>query len=257
MPVPQQTAAEISAEMAKSSIPTVLIEGKTDALIFRRIQNRLGLAGFTFFPCGSRSHLLAVHELFRPNSNSRIAFFADRDLWYFDGVPTKLADVIFTHGYSIENDLYFDGKERLEEMLDPNELPFLQTLLQNVCNWFGFEIGLRTQGGAPEYAKHSILNPLVIPKQNPDFEPSFLSERGYSTPETQLQESIQRDRLAGLQGKLLFDCFFKVFNDFREKDHAKFAHTHLHEICLIEGISPSNPNSRIHQIITAIQLKLQ
>ncbi len=49
MPVPQQTVAEISAEMAKSSIPTVLIEGKTDALIFRRIQNRLGLAGFTFF----------------------------------------------------------------------------------------------------------------------------------------------------------------------------------------------------------------
>ncbi|MBK9451799.1 MAG: hypothetical protein IPN95_20755 [Bacteroidetes bacterium] len=243
--------------MAKSSLPTVLIEGKTDALIFRRIQSRLGLAEFTFFPCGSRSHLLAVFEQFRPNVSSRIAFFADRDLWYFDGVPAKFSDVIFTFGYSIENDLYFDGKERLDELLDPGEFQFLQILLQNVCNWFGFEIGLRTQGMAPEYAKHSILNPLVIPKQKPDFEPSFLSARGYSMPETQLQEFIQRDELAGLQGKILFDCFKKVFDDFREKDQAKFAHSQLHELCLIEGISASNPTSRINQIITAIQLKLQ
>ena len=257
MAVTQPTAREISAQMAKSSIPTVLIEGKTDALIFRRIQSRLGLAGFTFFPCGSRSQVLDVFEQFRPNATSRIAFFADRDLWYFDGIPAEYSDVVFTYGYSIENDLYHDGKQRLKRLLYPTELSFLNSLMANVVRWFAFEWELFKSGGVPEFAKHKILNPAVIAKESVEFETSFLQARGFAEPTRSTIETIEAASHAGLQGKLIFDCYFKVFKDLRDDNDASYSHDHLHDQCIIEGVDPANPTSRINQIIAALQAKLQ
>ena len=43
-----------------------------------------------------------------PNQIKNVVIFvADQDMWFFTGIPEKYRDtIIFTRGYSLENDLY-------------------------------------------------------------------------------------------------------------------------------------------------------
>ena len=83
-------AEVLIAYLAKSHLPTVLIEGETDGTVFRKIQKRLGLKHITFLPCGSRSQVLEIFSERNQFESKQVAFFADRDLWYFTGIPSDL-----------------------------------------------------------------------------------------------------------------------------------------------------------------------
>ena len=45
---------------------------------------------------------------------------ADKDLWLFSGIPPDYPDIIWTEGYSIENDLYAGAS--LEDLLNADEV---------------------------------------------------------------------------------------------------------------------------------------
>jgi hypothetical protein len=256
MGVGEPKASELIATARKSTFPLLFVEGKTDMKVFRSIQKRMGILQVTFQPCHARSALLAVFDQRHELSGHQIAFFADRDLWYYTNVPSEFQDVSFTTGYSIENDLYFDGSGHILRYLTPAERAFLEELLHNVSHWFAFEIESNEGNRAPEYSKHSILNPDIFPPKATNFLAAFLDSRGYSNPSDAIAEMTTRDSFSGLPGKIVFDCVFKVMKDFREKDDTVYAHTHLHDMCIIEGTAEENPHSRLNQIIAALQAKL-
>ena len=68
-----------------------------------------------------------------------VAFVADRDLWLFSGIPSDYPEIIWTEGYSIENDLYAGAD--LEKVLNANDVDEHRQVLDSIIEWFAFEVG--------------------------------------------------------------------------------------------------------------------
>ena len=85
-----------------------------------------------------RETLLAVYKRRSEFAHLPVAFVADRDLWLFSGIPPIYHDIIWTEGYSIENDLYADAN--LENLLDADEVEEHQQVLEAIIEWFAFEV---------------------------------------------------------------------------------------------------------------------
>src|SRR5258708_3282019 len=123
------TIDEILATLKHSSLPTVIIEGRDDAIVFRRLEVIYGEAGLSIFAVGGRSALLATFARRDEVGKNDIAFIADRDAWVLCGVPSqcKAGCLIPTEGYSIENDVIRDG--RLETLMTaPERATYLREL---------------------------------------------------------------------------------------------------------------------------------
>jgi hypothetical protein len=250
------TANELVATLRNSALPTVLIEGKTDLEVFRKLENRIGLGKVDFLPCGGKNTVLEVFKHRNQLHSNKVMFFVDRDLWYFHGIPQEYADLMVTQGYSIENDLYFDGHERLNELLDQQELSFLSELLQNVAIWFAFEIENVQSGGTAEFEKVKIMSETVMPKKSQHFDPAFLQYRSYKEPANHNLSKVSEDHYSGLRGKYIFDCLHKIFIHLRDNE-GDYSQRVLRDLCYREGIKSENETSRINQLLITIQARLQ
>ena len=92
-----------------SQLPTVIVEGKDDHQIYQWVERCAGSQKANVLPVGGKETLLAVYKRRNEFAHLPVAFVADRDLWLFSGIPPDYPDVIWTEGYSIENDLYADA----------------------------------------------------------------------------------------------------------------------------------------------------
>ena len=123
MPVPSPTVEELVAALRRSALPTVLVEGQEDIRIYRWLEARLGNRAANVLPTGGRENLLSIYAKRHEFADLPVAFVADKDMWLFSGVPSDYEEVIWTEGYSIENDLYTDAEREnlLENLLDTEE----------------------------------------------------------------------------------------------------------------------------------------
>ncbi|WP_179953190.1 DUF4435 domain-containing protein [Desulfobotulus mexicanus] len=130
---------EIMATLRHSSLPTLIVEGGDDVIVYREIENRLSHMGISVFPAHGRPNVL---ELFRRrnelSATLKLAFVADRDTWVHTGIPREYSQncLIFTHGYSIENDVYVDG--RLWKLLGKKER-FCHELAE-ILDWYALAL---------------------------------------------------------------------------------------------------------------------
>ena len=105
MPTPKMTEAEIISYLGKTSLPTLLVEGEDDASIYRWLEDQLGVFTGSILICSGRDTLLSIYRKRSTFTHGKVAWLADSDMWVLTSPPPDLADVIFTAGYSIENDL--------------------------------------------------------------------------------------------------------------------------------------------------------
>ena len=109
---------EIISELSKpTALLKVLVEGKDDALVYRYIEGKLNdLISIDnkadVIICGGRLELIEVFESREKFKNTKVVFLADKDMWFFVGVPKDYEDIVFTDGYSIENDSMDDRNRR-------------------------------------------------------------------------------------------------------------------------------------------------
>ena len=99
--------------LKRSELPTLIVEGVHDKAIYRWIERFLDAPKIDLLPVDGKDILLGVYER-RSEFDSRlpVAFMADLDKWIFDKfdiVSRKYKDIVWTTGYSLENDLYSDG----------------------------------------------------------------------------------------------------------------------------------------------------
>jgi hypothetical protein len=87
-----------------SRLLSVLVEGPDDIEWFDRIEPLIGKKA-NVIPCGGRPNLLKIFRRRPEFFKVPVAFIADRDIWVFTEIPAENAGIIFTWGYSIENDL--------------------------------------------------------------------------------------------------------------------------------------------------------
>lgn len=147
---------EIIATIAHSGFPTVVTEGDGDVIVLRRLEERFLAAGLTLIAAGGRDAVISVFNLRHQVAKKKVIFIADRDLWVLTSIPSKyISDqFLFTDGYSIENDMFIDG--RLESLLTGTERHQFDKNLEGVCKWFAlaasrhFEADGTVKDGATE-----------------------------------------------------------------------------------------------------------
>ena len=83
---------------------------------------------------------LSAYERKNQFSKVPIAFVGNREMWLFTGIPENknYEDIIWTQGYSFENDLYAEAD--LERLLLPHETWKHQQVRNSVIEWFAFEV---------------------------------------------------------------------------------------------------------------------
>src|SRR5580765_1955058 len=145
MPDAQPTVDELVALLKATALPTVIVEGDTDMSVVRWIESTLGATTANMLPCGGRTALFALFER-RQELPGPIAFMADLDMYVVSGVPLAMKQIVWTEGYSLENDAYVGAEQFLRRLMTPEETQVYERLLDSICLWFAEQIRLHLAG---------------------------------------------------------------------------------------------------------------
>lgn len=205
MPIPNLTVDELVDVLKRTRLPTVLVEGPDDMTIYRKLEEKCGSMVANFLPCGGRSVLLA---LFRRRSEFReikCAFLADRDMWLFLKAPDIYNGVIWTTGYSIENDL-IDGGE-LDTHLSQTETDTCRNIVEELVRWFAYEVSEAIAGRA---AHVDVKLGILLPGTTGRLCPVYLGQRGFKEPSEELIIHIKGDWKLKLRGKQVMQLYTRI-----------------------------------------------
>ena len=142
MPLPNPTVDDLVVTLRLSKKPNIIVEGKNDEIIYGGLVDRLGRFDVGLFNAGCKETLLCLYEELSCYENkgdfrhAPVVFIADRDMWLFRGIPVRYDDIIWTEGYSIENDLYSHAK--LRRRIGNNSE--YEQVLDSICAWFAYKV---------------------------------------------------------------------------------------------------------------------
>lgn len=239
------TVNEIVSILKHSDLTTILVEGKDDMLIYRWMENdHLKAKDVHFFPCGGRNKLLEVYERRAEFSQIKTVFVADKDAFIYDeNLPEKYSEVVWTKGYSIENDLYH-GKQ-IEKLLDSEEDINFRTALKNFITYYGYSVE-RYQKTKKE---HFANRPEKVLSDNYELNSDFLKKVQFIQPTKDTITYLSEDYDLLLRGKNLFDLLL-IFLSHKDR---KIKHN---KKALLESCFKLHPNEAIKNLIISIVNKL-
>ena len=200
---------EIIGTLKNTGLPTVLVEGSSDIIVYRRCEERLRDIGVDFVKVGKRKDtggrkmVLAVFEHRCHIPNVQLAFIVDNDVWINSGVPSKYCSdrLIRTSGYSIENDVFVDGN--LEGLLTPSELASFQKDLASFLDWYALALNRHLADNTKPIKTHP--NKVL----NPDHYPTLTKLEPTETYPTALRDEMASDYKMKLRGKSLFGLLLR------------------------------------------------
>lgn len=201
------TVDELIASLRHTDLPTIIVEGKEDMPIYRFVETRLGIDTADVLEVGGRKKLLSIFMRRKEFPDLPVAFVADKDMFLFSGIPSDYDEIIWTEGYSIENDLYAGAE--LEKLLEPEERTEYQQLLDSIVEWFAFEVERHLEGEDFEVAHH--CNRVVPPGQK-HVDDNFRKDRGFRPPSEEIHQQIRKGYQLQLRGKQLFQALERCLN---------------------------------------------
>ena len=210
--------------LKRSELPTLIVEGVHDRAIYRWIERLLDVPKVDLLPVGNRDVLLDVYERRSEfDSHLPVAFMADLDKWVFDKfdiVSRKYKDIVWTTGYSLENDLYSDGDPETAYITSSKKAEYKRALEKAI-----------------EIFAHDVAT---------------WAARGKSPDDKDVKEyfkDIKAEYKLRLRGKNLFEVLFK-FCDAR--NHLELCKDVFDTINLDEGYPPL-----LSRLILEIQKKIK
>ena len=232
MPLPSPTVEELVAALRRSALPTVLVEGQEDMRIYRWVEERLGNRAANVLPTGGRENLLSVFRRRQEFADLPVAFVADRDMLLFSGIPTDYDEIIWTEGYSIENDLYADAD--LENLLAVEESQEHLQLREAIVEWFAFEVEEYLAGRKYKISYH--CNDVVMLGQTQMGE-DFINCCNFRTPGEEIHRQVRDAYQLQLRGKLLFQMLIRFLS--APDRQRKYSYSDLYDRAF--GMTPPHP----------------
>lgn len=237
----------------------VIVEGKTDRMIYWWVRDRFGTGSARVFYAGSISELLKIYHqkttLFE-DRNVAAVFMADRDLERLFCTNPQPCDIIWTEGYCIENDLY-EGyiKNHLEVLLEAGEIKNFKRLRDAVVEWFAFEYEeFQIRELASDTAVGTHLKDLV-PIGSTRMDSDFLKKRKFRKPDSDLVEKFKSEYNLRVAGKLLFQMLARFLGDFdRARRYPGSQVYKLKQMYEMAGKNTSNRKTK--RLIEAIEAEL-
>lgn len=198
---------ELISMLKRTGLPTVVVEGQDDMIVYRKLEAQLDNIGISILPVGGRLNVLEI--FLRRNelpASVRLAFIADQDTWVNTGVPPDYAHplLILTSGYSIENDIFTDGN--LINLLTPQENTKFLAELQEFIEWYSLALHRHLSDAAHPIARHP--EQVLDPAQRPNL---LALKNGEHYPET-LRQLIANDYAKLLRGKSLLALLVRNTN---------------------------------------------
>jgi hypothetical protein len=244
MPTPIPTADELIATIKRSRLPTVLVEGSDDQTVYRHVESLIRTSHASVLPCGGRDTLLAIFRRRIELAGRQVAFVADRDMWLFSGIPTGFEEIIWTEGYSIENDIY-SGSD-IERLLEPSESAEHKILIDRLCKWFSFEVEEYLAGRSISL-KHHVSE--IVPLGQNDLDAGFIARRGYREPKAALHFEIASNYQIRLRGKQLIQALVRYLS--ASGRIAKYSFAAVIELCV-----KTRNHSRVERLLADIDAAL-
>lgn len=218
---PRPTVEELFETLKRTSLPTVLVEGKNDIIFYRDVEEDLRDIGVDMLPAGNKDAVLKLRELLRDQrTGAPIAFVVDNDLWVHTGIPNQdqFEDVITTQGYSIENDLFVDGE--LLKLLAQAELQAFHAEVQKFCEWYALAVDRYLRNQASPFRTH----PGKVLDDRDYYKADLTLKVGEVYPD-KLLEAISADFGRVLRGKSLFAILHRQLS--RKGRAVKFSESQL------------------------------
>lgn len=136
------TVDEIITVINRTSLPTILVEGQDDvAALYRWIEDKILDVNANVMECYGRNNLIKIYERKSEiKKNKKVVFLADRDMWLYTRVPPEYKSIIFTQGYSIENDLIEGSLNLIMKLFNEEDSPKLDRIYNEIIPWYSNEI---------------------------------------------------------------------------------------------------------------------
>ena len=138
---------------------------------------------------------LSAYERRNEFSKVPVAFVGNRAMWLFTGIPKNknYKDIIWTHGYGVENDLYAGAD--LERLLLPHETWKHRQVRNSVIEWFAFEVEEFLERKREkidmdfELSNIELLN--IVPEGQLELDKGFCQSRGFYPPPSERVQEIR------------------------------------------------------------------
>jgi len=219
------TVEEIIATLQRTSLTTVLVEGTDDMMIYRWIEDEIGIHNADFLPCKGRDNLIKIFNRRNEFPNAKVIFIADKDTYIYTNTPQNLNEIIWTNGYSIENDLYY-GKN-IEQILSNSEKDVFVKSLNNFLRYYCFEVE-RFLNGDEEYTLRNHPQHVLCTIQH-IVKDEFLQSINFNEPSKELLNKISENYDVMLRGKTLFALLTRIVS--RKEREVKHSKASLLEHC--------------------------
>jgi len=238
----------------RSNLPTVLVEGTDDFDIYRYFENKIGIRKVDFIPCGGRNTILEIYKRKSEFPSKKVMYIADKDMWIFSSIPPEYMEIIFTNGYSIENDLFVDAESLLSNLLDANENIRLNTLISNVLNWFAFEVDkfLNNQEYDANFSEITLLNTSILDRNSNDLTVEFIADKNFIEPTEDIKNKLSKNYKVNFRGKFIFQLLELIFQS-RTRGAIKYHRKQLFNLCFVEGIRDEAKNTNINRLLNEIK----
>jgi hypothetical protein len=155
-------------------------------------------------------------------------------MWFFVDVPKDYEDIVFTDGYSIENDLYIESY--FNSLLQPDDLKKFDNLIKELSIWFAFEVNRGV-------SRCDVSIDKICP--NNFFCPDFKEAINFVNPPQEIVDFIYCEYTRALRGKNLFQALLRFLKP------SGFSNSVLHRL----GAKLDNP--KIEELIRKIVKKFQ
>lgn len=132
---------ETISVLNKTHLPTIIIEGIDDVVVYRKLEEIFLHIGLSVMGVGGRINLLQIFErVDEIQSKDTLAFIADLDTWVFSGPPEKYTseNLIFTKGYSVENDVFQDCA--IENVMTEIEKRSFLVEVEKFSHWYALAV---------------------------------------------------------------------------------------------------------------------
>lgn len=234
---------ELISTINRSSMPYIIIEGKDDVAIYRWILDDIDCVGM-LEPRGGCDGVEKIFNRRNEITNDKVIFIRDKDVGvYIDEFQEECTEMIYTEGYSIENDLY-QGKKIEEQLFEKEDKKLFSIALNSFLRYYACEI---------EKFKDNKEYDL---KKKPEF---ILNHKDYSL-ETNLLMDFKEPSVESfnyindnydilLRGHSLFKLVRMILH--RPKRNSKYEISNLYELCykFCKSDSIIRMQNKIKQII--------
>lgn len=213
-------------------------------MIYRWIEDEVGVVNASFFPCGGRDKLLQVFERRNEFLNIKTVFVADKDAFVYVNPPNRYNEILWTNGYSIENDLYF-GRQ-IEALLSKEEQTIFLKSLNSFIEYYAFEIQNYINGKEYCFKKHPQH---IICEFKNEVKQEFLQEINFIKADKQIEDNLKDNYDILIRGKSLFALLTRILcKTSREIKHSKAS--------LLEHCYRTHKSKKFIELITRIKTKI-